>query len=191
MMSKVILWSDLHLGHASVTRWRTQFKTAEEHHETIFEGLISAVNKRDVLYLLGDIAFDQYWLQRVAGIKCAKKVAILGNHDTEGRGDVEGYHYAAVFDEIHSLFKKRTGKGLPKVWLSHAPIHPQELRGCINIHGHTHYNNIKYECRPCMAESCEVACRYEIKDPRYINICPEQTDWKPVVFQELLKRLRV
>lgn len=35
-------------------------------------------------------------------------------------------------NKVYSLVKY---KGF---WLSHAPIHPEELRGCKNIHGHCH-----------------------------------------------------
>lgn len=184
------MWSDLHLGHDNAIRWRTNFNSSEEHHETLFENLATAVGKRDVLYLLGDIAMDLDWFNKVCAIPCVKRVAVLGNHDTEGRGGVEGYHLAAQFDEIHSLYKKRTGRGLPNIWLSHAPIHPQELRGCINIHGHTHAHVITCENHPCHSKHCERDVRYTIPDKRYVNICPEQTDWKPVDFQKLLARLR-
>ena len=186
-MSKVWMWSDLHLGHDNAINWRKEFKTAEEHHETLFDNLATAVGKRDVLYLLGDIAMSTEWLTRVCSIPCVKRIAVLGNHDTEKRGGVEGYHLAAQFDEIHSLMKYRTSRGLPNIWLSHAPIHEQELRGCINIHGHTHDHNITRKGRKPTWYGSKVV---DVLDKRYVNICPEQTDWKPVNFQQLLQKLR-
>ena len=66
-----------------------------------------------------------------------------------------------VFDEVHSLVKY---KG---TWLSHAPIHQDELRGCVNIHGHTHY--------------------HVIDDERYINVCSEHTNYGPIRRDVLLQ----
>ena len=37
-----------------------------------------------------------------------------------------------VYDEVHALLKYK------EFWLSHAPLHPDELRGKRNIHGHVH-----------------------------------------------------
>ena len=31
------------------------------------------------------------------------------------------------------------------MWLSHAPIHPDELRGKPSVHGHCHYANIQLD----------------------------------------------
>lgn len=174
-MSKIVMWSDLHLDHKGISkRFRPSFSSDEEHNEVLFDRLASKVTKRDVMLLAGDIAFSLEWLNRIGSIPCIKRVLILGNHDTEGRGGVEGYHHAAIFDEIHGLLKKGP------FWLSHCPIHPQELRGKVNIHGHTHFYNIQKEVpRTGLREE------HEVDDPRYINICPEQTDYHPVVYQDL------
>lgn len=54
MTTKIVIWTDLHLGHENAIKWRTQFSTAEEHDEFIFDKLASKVNKRDSLILFGD-----------------------------------------------------------------------------------------------------------------------------------------
>lgn len=41
-----------------------------------------------------------------------------------------------AFDEVHSLLKYK------EFWLSHAPIHPEELRGKKNVHGHVHTESV-------------------------------------------------
>lgn len=144
-MSKSYFWSDLHLGHDNIIKFRKQFSTPEEHHETIFDRLATTIGKRDKITLLGDICFTRYWLDKIRSIKCISKVLILGNHDTER--DISCLEYCSVFDQVHGLLKT---KGF---WLSHAPIHPNELRGCRNIHGHVHDN--------------------PIDDDRYISVCVE------------------
>ena len=54
-------------------------------------------------------------------------------------------------------------------WLSHAPIHPEELRDRINIHGHVHYKNID--------------------DARYFNVSCENIGFKPISLENI--RLKV
>ena len=60
-------------------------------------------------------------------------------------------------------------------WLSHAPIHPAELRGKINIHGHVHYANVLDETGKL--------------DNRYFNVSLENTGGCPIalnVIKEIL-----
>lgn len=155
-----MLSSDLHLGHRAICKYRTQFTSEEEHNETVFENLATGVNKRDSLILLGDVAFTKEWLYRLNEIHCVKKTLILGNHDTDRQITIK--ELAEVFDSIHSLWSNRN------VWFSHCPIHPQELRSRkFNIHGHLHDSIVD--------------------DPRYINVCLEHTNYKPISYQELLK----
>lgn len=161
-MTKLWISSDLHLGHKNITKFRTEFSSAEEHHETVFENLATAIGKRDSLYLLGDVVFTPEWLARIESIRCIKKTLILGNHCTDQKISI--LQLCNVFDSIHSLHAKRNH------WFSHAPIHPSEMRGKAgNIHGHTHYR-----------------C---IDDPRYFNVSVEQTCFRPIAFQEIMDQI--
>lgn len=156
-MSKLLLSSDLHLGHKNIFKFRTQFATAEEHHETVFENLATSVNKRDSLILLGDVGSSE-WLARIRDIKCQKKSIVLGNHDLEWASIADIY---VTFDSIYGLYSKKN------CWFSHCPIHPSEFRKKrLNIHGHLHDS--------------------VIDDERYVNVCLEHTDYKPIDLQELL-----
>ena len=51
-MSKVWVCADLHLGHKNITKFRTQFTTAEEHHKTVMKNFLTTVGKRDKVFLL-------------------------------------------------------------------------------------------------------------------------------------------
>lgn len=160
-MSRVLLSSDLHLGHANAYKFRTVFSAAEEHHNTLFDNLASALAKRDTLILLGDVAFTPEWNQKIASIRCQQKILVMGNHD---RDKLSIQELASTYDKVYSLLSYRN------VWLSHCPIHPEEIRrrlGC--FHGHTHFHNIS--------------------DPRYVNLCGEQTEYKPITWQEAMERL--
>lgn len=130
-MSKVWVTSDLHLGHANICNFRLEFTSAEEHHNTVYENLATAVGKRDTVIFLGDVAFTEAWNARIKEIHTQKKILIMGNHDLPIRSLVD------VYDDITGFM---TRKGF---WLSHCPIHESEFyRKKGNIHGHTHFKNI-------------------------------------------------
>lgn len=162
-MSRVYTTSDLHLDHKNILKFRPGIaSTVAEYNEIILDNIKSTVNKRDTLIIQGDVAFSVESLMRLKEIKCLIKILYLGNHDIQGPVKIE--HLSVVFDKIFSLNTRNN------VWLSHAPIHPEELRsrkGC--VHGHTH-NHI-------------------IQDYRYVNVCLERTNLKPVLFNDVIDRL--
>jgi calcineurin-like phosphoesterase family protein len=60
--------------------------------------------------------------------------------------------------------------------LSHIPLHPESLgRFGTNIHGHTHANRMMIDGKI---------------DPRYHCVCVEQTDFRPILFEDVLKRIK-
>ncbi|MGL5564257.1 MAG: hypothetical protein ACRDC4_00820 [Plesiomonas sp.] len=165
-MSRTYFSSDWHLGHKNILRWRPQFKSIGEHDNLIIDNHKKILTKRDILIVCGDVAFTKESLNRITEIQCAKKILILGNHCTEGRGDITLEDLMYVFDEIHSMKKGSYQK--VGFWITHCPMHPSELRGKpFNIHGHTH--------------------SVVIDDPQYINVCLEQTNYEPVWVEDLLK----
>ena len=166
-MSFVYMWSDLHLGHDNQIRWRTSFSSGEEVSNLIITNYKATVKKRDICWFLGDIILcnKDRWLEELKKLPGDKRL-LLGNHDLKEKGHNNRptiSELSLVFSEIHGIVKYK------KAWLSHAPIHPDELRGKISVHGHTHYH-----------------C---IDDPRYVNVCVEQTGYKPVAYQEIIKRV--
>lgn len=58
-MSAVYFLSDLHLGHKNICKFRTGFNSVEEHNALIKENYHKRVTKRDTVYFLGDVAFDE------------------------------------------------------------------------------------------------------------------------------------
>ena len=159
-MSRLLITSDLHLGHRNIHKYRTQFSTAEEHHEFTYEQLCTNVKKADTVYFLGDVAFDAYWLGKVGELRCKHKKLIVGNHDTEHHKMVD---LCKVFDSVEGLMSKRN------IWFTHCPIHPQEIRGKVGIiHGHLHQK--------------------VVDDSRYFNACVEHTEYKPITFADIIKR---
>ena len=162
-MSRLMLAADLHLGHKNITKFRTQFSSPEEHHETVLENMKLSVNKADSLWLLGDIAFTKDWLVRLQEIKCRRKVLVLGNHCTDR--EVKFHDLIGVYDEVHALVSHRN------YWFSHAPIHEAEIRGKLgNIHGHIH--------------------SAAIDSPYYQCISLEHTDYKAIPFEQVVNRFK-
>lgn len=165
-MANVWFWGDIHGGHENIPKYRKCFATEEESWETIKENHHKVVTKRDHVFFMGDTVFSYDRLIDLQSWTAAKKILILGNHCTEY---LSVRQLSGVFDEIHGLVKYK------EFWLSHAPIHPVELRGKFNAHGHVHYNSVD--------------------DPRYFNTCPEVNDYKPVslmqIRQEFAKRFPI
>ena len=156
-MSKVWFTSDLHLGHINITRFRPQFSTAEEHHETILDNFLSVVGKRDKVFLLGDIVFKgaASYADRLGQLG-ANLILVKGNHDALD-------YWASM---VHGLTSYK------ECWLSHAPVHDQELEYRRNycIHGHLHGGFIN--------------------DPRYFNVSLEHTNYYPILASDVLDQLK-
>ena len=128
----VYFTSDPHLGHENIARFRSYVKDADDNTRIFLEDYESVVHKKDIVYFLGDVAFNDESLEHLRGLK-GRKILIKGNHDDL----VSTQKHAEVFEEIHGMLKY---KGF---WLTHCPIHPLEMRGRRgNIHGHVHSKTI-------------------------------------------------
>ena len=140
-MSTIWFCSDLHLGHKNIGKFRAPLvNSEEENNNRIITDWKNTVGKRDTVYVLGDFCFD-YSLYSSLNL-LGRKFLVRGNHD-----NFSVFDYELMFEDVLGLVKYK------EFWLSHAPIHPDELRGKYNLHGHVHYQSIK--------------------DPRYFNCCPE------------------
>lgn len=141
-MSNVWFCSDLHLGHKNIGKFRAPLvNSTEENNQRILDDWNKHVTKRDHVYVLGDFCFDKELFDKL-NLPGEKKTLIRGNHDR-----FQTKQYLSFFDEIEGIVKYKN------FWLSHAPIHPDELRGKINLHGHVHYSSIP--------------------DKKWFNCCPE------------------
>jgi calcineurin-like phosphoesterase family protein len=150
---KTLLAADLHLGHENAAIYRKRFFDPAHHDEIITENILSQLNKRTTLYLLGDVAITEDSFKYIRRFKAtgARVILIPGNHCTER---VSMLRLSIEYDEVHASLSKFG------CWLTHQPIHPDHLRGRLCIHGHLH-------------ESV-------INDPRYLNVSLEQSDFQPV-----------
>lgn len=159
-MSKKYIISDLHLGHKNILKYSGSLRggtTWEEHDAWIINQWNSVVKKDDLVYILGDVAMNVESLDKVKRLKGMKNL-IRGNHDVQSTPT-----YLKYFNNIFGLLSY---KGV--FWMSHAPIHPNELRGRFNLHGHVHQNSIQ--------------------DDRYINCCVEMSYGVPQSLDNLYEK---
>ena len=170
-MPAVFLVSDTHFGHAGVCRFTrsdgvTKLRPWTDPAE-MDEAMVKAWNERvrpnDKVYHLGDVVINRKALAIMRRLN-GDKVLIRGNHD--------------IFrdDEYRQYFRElRAYHVMNGLILSHIPIHEESLGrfGC-NIHGHTHANRVMKD---------------GVIDPRYHAVCVEQTDWAPILFEDVLKRI--
>jgi calcineurin-like phosphoesterase family protein len=175
-VSNVYFISDLHLGHEGALKWARDFregKDIHEHDQILMDKINSVVTKRDTLYVLGDVTFRNNHLFYMHQIPC-RMILVRGNHD-----NLSTKEYLSVFDEVHGLIKY---KGF---WLSHAPIHPHELRGSKNIHGHVHIHGVMNKPRQGTDVLPPEIAR-DMWDRNYISVCAEAYNGYPIPFQDII-----
>ena len=144
-----MIWftSDLHFFHDRILEFHPKRKeifgsTVEKAKEAMIQLWNSRVNKKDTVYILGDLAFGEVedkrkLFQRLNG----NKVLILGNHDKVPD------HLKCYFNHITQIknikFKKSVYNFLHKdleVIMCHFPMLSWEHKdkGSVMIHGHCH-----------------------------------------------------
>lgn len=143
---ETLFTSDPHLGHRNIHMFR-DCVSSENNARAFMAEARQRMNKRTVTWFLGDVAFDYETLLAIKALPGRKKL-VKGNHDDM----ISTAQQLEVFEEIYGMVKFK------EFWITHCPIHPDELRGKRNIHGHVHSATIMNEGKT---------------DPRYINICPE------------------
>ena len=175
-MPSVFLVSDTHFGHAGVCRFMRDdgvtklrpWDSPEEMDEEMVKRWNETVKPTDKVYHLGDVVINRRALKTLARLN-GDKVLIRGNHDIF-RDD----EYRMYFRELRAYHV------MNGMILSHIPIHTESLgRFGVNIHGHLHSNRVK-----------TIDYGREIVDPRYHCVCVEQTDFRPILFEEVLKRIK-
>lgn len=132
-MSNILFVGDLHFGHKNIQKFRHEILSEEDNRQRIVADWKERVTKRDIVYVLGDAAFTMDVMEEFDSLP-GLKYLVRGNHDL-----LNTSVYLKYFKEVYGILKYKD------YWLSHAPIHPDELRGRKNIHGHVHYCSIPDE----------------------------------------------
>jgi len=178
-MPGVFLVSDTHFGHTGVCRFIRNdgvtklrpWDTAEEMDEFMVAAWNERVRPNDKVYHLGDVVINRKSLPIMNRLN-GDKVLIRGNHDIFKDEDYTPY--------FRSLRGYHVMNGMI---LSHIPIHSESLgRFGVNIHGHTHANRVMLP-----GFNGKIT---DIVDVRYHCVCVEQTDFSPILFEDVIKRIR-
>ena len=175
-MPSVFLVSDTHFGHAGVCKFTRDdgvtklrpWDSAEEMDEEMVKRWNETVKPTDKVYHLGDVVINRKAMGIMRRLN-GDKVLIRGNHD--------------IFrdDEYRQHFRElRAYHVMNGMILSHIPLHPESLgRFGVNIHGHTHANRVMFR-----------KMSGEVIDPRYHCVCVEQTDFRPILFEDVIQRIK-
>ena len=179
-MPSVFLVSDTHFGHAGVCRFThpndptvklRPWDNPDEMDEEMVRRWNDRVRPTDKVYHLGDVVINRRALPILDRLN-GDKVLIRGNHDIFKDEDYMKY--------FRSLRGYHVMNGMI---LSHIPIHEASLgRFGVNIHGHLHATRVM--------RSLATSGRTDVIDPRYHCVCVEQTDFAPILFEDVIKRIK-
>lgn len=177
MSHNIWFTSDHHFGHASILRFRDSnsgelirpgFADVDEMDEHMIEVWNAHIKPGDLVWHLGDIAFDkQKFVDKILNRLHGKLRVTIGNHD-----DVK---FLAGLGRFQKLVESRRFDDRMFI-ASHRPLHSDNLwnhrKQCVvaNVIGHIHQN-----------------------DPPagpYVNVCVERTNYAPVHIDEVELRVR-
>lgn len=176
-MPSVFVTSDTHFGHLGVCKFMQAdgvtklrpWNSPEEMDEEMVKRWNETVKPTDKVYHLGDVVINRKALNIMHRLN-GDKVLIKGNHDifrldeyTQHFRDIRAYHV------------------MNGMILSHIPVHESQLeRFGTNIHGHTHSNRVMKTSHG----------KQNVIDPRYHCVCVEQTDFRPILFEDVIQRIK-
>ena len=184
-MPSVFLVSDTHFGHAGMCRFThpndptvklRPWTDPNEMDEEMVRRWNDRVRPTDKVYHLGDVVINRKALPIMDRLN-GDKVLIRGNHDIFKDDD-----YRKYFRELRAYHV------MNGMILSHIPIHSDSLgRFGVNIHGHLHASRVR---KPCGVDARTGEILYSDNiDPRYHCVCVEQTDFAPILFEDVIKRI--
>lgn len=161
-MPKVFLVSDTHFGHAGICRFLDSQGNPLRPWDSADQ-----MNK-DMIQYWNETVGPKDKVYHLGDVVINRrylsvlkelngdKVLIKGNHDLFKLKD-----YLPYFRDIRAYWP------MNGFLLSHIPVHPSQFhRWKGNIHGHLHSN--------------------ELEDNRYMNVCVEKTNYRPILFEHVL-----
>lgn len=185
-MPSVFLVSDTHFGHAGVCKFThgdTNVKIRpwtdpQEMDEAMVKMWNETVKPDDKVYHLGDVVINRKALPIMNRLN-GDKVLIRGNHDI-----FRDSEYRQYFRELRAYHV------MNGMILSHIPLHEASMgRFGVNIHGHLHTNRVM-KARGIDAKTGATLYSDTEVDTRYHCVCVEQTDFRPILFEDVIQRIK-
>lgn len=129
-MDKIFFIADTHFGDDNIRRYENRpFQTAESMDQQMITRWNEAVEREDMIYVLGDFGasgWERRLLEQLNGIKFLVK----GNHDLQTNSYYREAGFAEVYDKPVIL---------ESFWiLSHEPLYVNANMPYANIFGHVH-----------------------------------------------------
>ena len=177
-MPAVYLTSDTHFGHHGVCKFMREdgvtklrpWNNADEMDEEMVKRWNETVRPNDKVYHLGDVVINRRALKTLGRLN-GDKVLIKGNHDIFRLEE-----YTPYFRDI------RGSHVMNGMILTHIPVHESNLyRFGTNIHGHLHSSRVMTTAK---------FMRKQIVDTRYFSVCVEHHDFRPVLFEDVVKQIK-
>jgi len=177
MSGRTWVYSDPHFYQGNICKFERSpgvklrpWDDANEMTEDMIRWYNEMVDDQDRVYILGDVAFSPAHMRKAVSRLKGRKVLVPGNHEPP-----KMRKYFDLFDDVRGYVVK---KGFI---MSHIPIHPGSLsRWKLNIHGHTHANGVE--------EQYGDALLGKPLDDRYFCACVEQTNFRPILLDDILKQ---
>ncbi|MBR2012240.1 MAG: metallophosphoesterase [Alphaproteobacteria bacterium] len=158
------VYSDPHFDSEKIiVNGQRPFNNIAHMNQTLIKNYNSVVQKQDVCYWLGDVMYGatKEKVYKILHQMNGRKYLILGNHD---RGHSETWWRDCGFDKVflHPVYIAEQ-----YIMLSHEPL-PEfgDTSPIANIHGHIHIQDYDFA-----------------NHANCINVCVEQTGYKPVLLQ--------
>jgi len=176
-MAKTFVTADLHFGHQGVCEFLKADGTklrpwdnADDMNKGLIDNWNAVVDDKDLVYVLGDFTVNKKYIWLARELK-GRKILVKGNHDTGTLAE-----YVEYFEDVRGC--SQHGKAI----LTHIPVHPSQLnRWPVNVHGHLHADKVVYWVE-------DEADFYP--DSRYICVSVEQTNFRPILLDEVLNGKR-
>ena len=158
------VWSDLHLHHRNIIGYTNRpFADRSEMDDALHAAWRDNVGTEEVVLCVGDVALAGSLkgeeLERVSTTP-GHKLLVLGNHEFTRKGEVA----PTGFDEHCMVLLAETD---PPLAFTHVPLTAVPA-GMVNVHGHVH-NNVP------------------LREGRYINVCVEHTNYKPIRLERIVR----
>jgi len=135
-VKNIFFTADLHFLHPKIVDICNRPTTMEEHDEWLIDIWNSTVNKKQTVYILGDVSMgNKEKTDKILDRLHGKKHLILGNHD-------KNIHNSTRFETINQVKDfnySQDGMNLHIV-LFHYPIASwnRKVHGSAHLYGHTH-----------------------------------------------------
>ena len=180
-MSNVFFVADPHFGHAKLLKFESEtrpFETVAAHDDALIEHWNARVGKRDVVWLLGDVAWNPEAARAAIPRLQGRVRLLLGDHDQRWLSGAR--ELLDHFEMIGGCEAWKDG-----IVLSHHPLAFDGFKYTRCIHGHTHSHMIKDRAID-WADNRE--SEVEREHPDYACVSLEQTGLKPIAWDELRQR---